>query len=80
MFRYTNTIKQVFGKYEDVKQITDLWKYLETDFVDGLYEEEWYNTGTPEGLYCPDYGVIKGILTLKVTKEINDIILIKVSY
>lgn len=66
MYRYTKTLKETFGKYkngklEDVKQITDLWEYLETDFIDGLYEEEWYNEGTDEPFPCPDYGMIKGI-------------------
>ena len=53
MYRYTKTLKGVIGKYKngdlaDVKQITDLWEYLEGDFVDALYEEEWYNEGTNE--------------------------------
>ena len=60
MFRYTKTLKDVFGGYEDVKQITDLWTYFEEDLINGLYEEEWYNKGTDEPFPCPDYGMIKG--------------------
>ena len=60
MYRYTTTLKGIFGGYEDVKQISDLWTYLEGDLVDGLYEEEWYNQGTDEPFPCPNGQMIKG--------------------
>ena len=53
-------LKGLFGSYEDVRQISDFWTWLETDFVDGIYEEEWYNEGTDEPFPCPDYGIVKG--------------------
>ena len=65
MYRYTKTLKGVIGKYKngdlaDVKQITDLWEYLEGDFVDALYEEEWYNEGTNEPFPCPNGQLVTG--------------------
>ena len=62
MFRYTKTLKGIFGSYEDVAQISDLWNYLEGDLIDGLYEEEWYNLGTDKPFPCPDGEMIKGTI------------------
>ena len=62
MYRYTKTLKGIFGGYEDVAQISDLWAFLQGDLVDGLYEEEWYNLGTDKPFPCPDGEMIRGIL------------------
>ena len=61
MYRYTKTLKELFGGYDKVTQITHFWDYLENDFVDGVYEEEWYNRGTDVPFPCPDSaGLVKG--------------------
>ena len=65
MYRYTKTLKGIFGGYEDVAQISDLWAYLEGDLIDGLYEEEWYNLGTEKPFPCPDGDMITGNLAVK---------------
>ena len=62
MYRYTKTLKGIFGGYEDVAQISDLWNFLQGDLIDGLYEEEWYNLGTDKPFPCPDGEMIQGIL------------------
>jgi hypothetical protein len=45
MYRYTDTIRSSFGAAQDVKQVSEFWNFMENDFVDGIYEEKWYNEG-----------------------------------
>ena len=74
MFRYTKTLKGIFGSYEDVAQISDLWNYLEGDLIDGLYEEEWYNLGTDKPFPCPDGEMIKGTIAIENERNSNSAI------
>jgi hypothetical protein len=33
---------------------------METDFIDGVYLEEWYNTGTSDNFLCPNLKTANG--------------------
>ena len=46
MFQYTSQLKNLFKSQEEVVQVADFWNFMENDFLDGLYWEEWYNDGT----------------------------------
>ena len=61
MYRYTKTLKGIFGGFENVAQVDHLWVWLESELVDGLYEEEWYNEGTDEPFPCPNGKMVTGI-------------------
>ena len=54
MYLHTSSIKCLFKHVSKVHSIDDFWKFMEHDFLDGVYPEEWYNTGLSESLLCPD--------------------------
>ena len=54
MYLHTSSIKCLFKHVAKVHSIHDFWKFMEHDFLDGVYPEEWYNTGLSDSLLCPD--------------------------
>ncbi len=53
MYDYTETLKMLFEKQAEVDQVTGFWDFMEHDFLDAIYWEEWYNKGDePEKLPC----------------------------
>ena len=54
MYLHTSSIKCLFKHVSKVHSIDDFWKFMEHDFLDGVYPEEWYNTGLSDSLLCPD--------------------------
>ena len=55
MYVHTNTIRHLFKEVKKVKQVTDFWRFMEKDFINGVYPEEWYHTGTSQSFLCPNY-------------------------
>jgi len=53
-YGYTNMMRQHLEKFEEVKQVPDLWQFLLEEWVPALYNEEWYNAGDIPELACPD--------------------------
>ena len=41
MYLYTTILRKQFIGHESVNQVTKFWEWLETEFVDGIYNEEW---------------------------------------
>ena len=65
MFQYTSQLKNLFKSQEEVVQVADFWNFLETDFLDGLYWEEWYNDGDLRNKFpCDADAKAKGKWTL----------------
>lgn len=60
MFLYTNTIRTMYRGVSNVQTVDDFWKFMETDFIDGVYLEEWYNTGSSDNFLCPNYKIANG--------------------
>ena len=44
-FRYTEIVKSLFERQEDVTDYKQFWDFIENDLVEGLYWETWYNRG-----------------------------------
>ena len=44
-YRYTEMVRGLFEKQEDVTNYNTFWKFIEEDLIDGLYWETWYNRG-----------------------------------
>lgn len=56
MYQYTRVIQTLFKTHEDVKQISQFWAFMEGDFLNGIYWEEWYNEGSdPTNFQCPGH-------------------------
>ncbi len=56
MYRYTLMVKSLFKTYQDVRQVQGFWDYMEGDFLDALYWEEWYNEGIDNANFpCPGH-------------------------
>ena len=67
MFRYTQMIRSVFAEADNVKQIPDFWKFMENDFVNGVYSEEWYNKGDQTTEFpCPGNPNATGTFTMRM--------------
>ena len=66
MFQYTSQLKNLFKSQEEVVQVADFWNFMENDFLDGLYWEEWYNEGTLPNKFPCDLES-KGVKGLEVT-------------
>ena len=44
-FQFTESLDQLFSSQMEVADEESLWNYLEGDFLDGIYNEVWYNDG-----------------------------------
>lgn len=54
-FRYTEIVRSLFEKQEDVTNYNQFWDFIENDLVEGIYWETWYNRGYRNAyIACPD--------------------------
>ena len=61
LYLYTDTIRKLLGgKVSKVQSVDDFWQFMETDFIDGVYLEEWYNEGTSDNFLCPNHKTANG--------------------
>ena len=44
-YQFTESLDTLFSAQMEVFDEETLWKYLEGDFLDGIYNEVWYNDG-----------------------------------
>ena len=44
-YQFTKTLEKLFESQMAVYDDKTMWDYLEGDFLDGIYNEEWYNDG-----------------------------------
>ena len=56
-YRHTSTIKKLFGSASSVQSINDFWYFMENDFLNGMYVDEWEHTGISKygDFHCPNY-------------------------
>lgn len=52
MFEYTDTMKRLFEGQSDIKQVEHFWDFMQNDFLDAVYWEEWYNEGQDPDIPC----------------------------
>ena len=45
MYKFTDKIRHVYKKAEEVRQVKEFWDFMEKEFIEGTFKEEWYNTG-----------------------------------
>ena len=55
-YAYTSMMQKLLveEKFEEVKQVPDLWNFLLNDWVPAIYDTRWYNDGDSELFSCPD--------------------------
>ena len=54
-YTYTDMMKTLFGAQIDVTNMQKFWQFMETDMVDGIYWETWYNKGFRNAkIRCPN--------------------------
>ena len=55
-YAYTSMMQKLLveEKFEEVKEVPDLWKFLLDDWVPAIYDNEWYNDGDNDLFPCPD--------------------------
>ena len=66
MYLHTSSIKCLFKHVSKVQSIDDFWRFMEHDFLEGVYPEEWYNAGSSDSLLCPDQKKQNGEYTKKL--------------
>ena len=44
-YQFTKTLEKLFESQMAVYDDKTMWDYLEGDFLDGIYNEQWYNDG-----------------------------------
>lgn len=61
MYRYTEIVKSTFESQSEIRQISDFWEFMEGEFLDGIYLENWYNDGDETDTYpCPGHPNVTG--------------------
>eukprot|EP00094_Tigriopus_californicus_P010741 TCALIF_10360-PA protein Name:"Similar to Pkd2l1 Polycystic kidney disease 2-like 1 protein (Mus musculus)" AED:0.18 eAED:0.18 QI:118/0.86/1/1/0.8/0.75/16/1264/740 len=61
MYRYTEIVSSTFKSQYEVRQISDFWEFMEGEFFDGIYLEQWYNDGDETATYpCPGHPNVTG--------------------
>ena len=45
MYKFTEKIRHVYIEAEKVRQVKDFWSFMENEFIEGTFKEEWYNSG-----------------------------------
>ena len=54
-YQYTQVIRSLFDKQEQITNYKMFWNFIEGDLIDGLYWETWYNRGYRNAeVECPD--------------------------
>ena len=49
-YQYTKSLERLFESQMEVTDDKSMWTYLEGDFLDGIYNEEWYNEGNTQSV------------------------------
>ena len=44
-FMFTKSLETLFESQMEVSDDKSMWDYLEGDYLDGIYNEIWYNDG-----------------------------------
>ena len=45
MYKFTDKIRHVYIEAQKVRQVKQFWDFMENEFIEGTFKEEWYNTG-----------------------------------
>ena len=44
-YQFTKSLETLFKAQMEVTDDRSMWRYLENEFLDGIYNEIWYNDG-----------------------------------
>ena len=41
MYKFTDKIRHVYVEAAKVRQVKDFWDFMENEFIEGTFKEEW---------------------------------------